>query len=196
MSAAEDRARAMAASLARTLRSRGMDSEGLSLLGSAHALAMQPRLRLLHDDRHPVLLHPGHTVLVLVHDVDLEDARLLAAAAATESEDDELRVPLESVRAHLGDEVAAVVAAVPRARSETLAEELVTAPREVRLIALAERLDHLRHAHMRSDVHWGWTAHRQATQVYLPVAERTDGRLAGRYRYWCRKFEGKFAPPR
>ncbi len=183
----------MAASVARTLRSRGMDAEGLSLLSRAHAVAMEPRMRLLHDERHPMLLHPGHTVLVLVHDADLLDARVLAAAAATESEDAGLRVSLARVRELLGEDVAELVAAVPRAESATLTEDLVTASPEARLVALAERLDHLRHAHLRDDASWGRAAHEQALRVYLPVAERTHPRLAGRYRYWCRKFAGRFS---
>ncbi len=192
---AKDRARAMAASVARTARSGGMSEAGLSLLAEAHALAMRPRLERLHDERHPMLLHPGHTVLVLMHDLDLSEPRLLAAAACAESEDAELRVSLERVGEILGVDVADVVAAVPSSGSEDLAEALVTAPVEVRLVALAERLDHLRHAHLRADPSRGWAAHREATRVYLPVAERTDPRLARRYRYWCRKFAGRFPPP-
>ncbi len=193
--AGEDRARAMAASVARTARSRGVGAPGLALLNRAHALAMGPRVEMLPDDRHPMLLHPGHTVLVLLHDVGLTDTDLLAAAALTESEDGELRIPGVRVRAEVGDEVGALVEAVPRAGADALAEVLVTAPLGVRLVALAERLDHLRHAHLREDLTWGWTAYQEATRVYLPVAERTHPRLADRYRYWCRTFAGKFPPP-
>ncbi len=192
---AQERARAMAASVARTLRSHGMDAAGLSLLNRAHALAMEPRLGLIDDERHPMLLHPGHTALVLVHDVGARDAGLLAAAAVTESEDGAFRVERARVRAVLGDRVAELASAVPEARAPDLAEALVTASREVRLVALAERLDHLRHAHLRTDPEWGRAAHREAMHVYLPVAERTDERLAARYRYWCRKFAGRFGEP-
>jgi len=191
----EDRARAMAASVARTARSHGVGAEGISLLSRAHAVAMEPRVAKLEDARHPVLLHPGHTVLVLLHDVGLTDAEILSAAALTESEDAAFRIPLDRVRELAGDEVAGVVGAVPCSGTEDLAEALVTAPHGVRLVALAERLDHLRHAHLREDAAWGWTAHREAIRVYLPLAERTHERLADRYRYWCTKFEGRFRAP-
>ena len=193
--AGEDRARAMAASVARTARSHGVDPEEVKLLNRAHALAMEERVVTLQDPRHPVLLHPGHTVLVLLHDVGLVDTTLLAAAALTESADDAFRVPLDRVRTVVSEAVANVVAAVPLSGSPDLAEELVTAPSEIRLVALAERLDHLRHAHLRGDVEWGRAAHEEATRVYLPVAERTHERLAARYRHWCRTFAGRFAPP-
>ncbi len=185
----------MAASVARTARSHGVEAEGISLLSRAHAVAMEPRVSALEDPRHPVLLHPGHTVLVLLHDASLTDATLLAAAALTESEDAAFRIPLDRVREIGGDAVAQVVDAVPHSGSEALVEALVTAPVGVRLVALAERLDHLRHAHLRDDPAWGWTAHQEATRVYLPLAERTHERLADRYRYWCAKFSGRFPSP-
>lgn len=172
-----------------------MDAAGRSLLNRAHALGMEPRMALIEDDRHPMLLHPGHTVLVLVHDLGAMDATLLAAAALTESEDTVFRVAPARVREVVGDPVADLVSAVPYAGTERLAEVLVTSPLDVRLVALAERLDHLRHAHLRQDPSWGRRAYREATRVYLPVAERTDERLAARYRYWCRTFAGRFGSP-
>ena len=190
----EDRGRAMAASLARTARSLGVEPEGLDLLSRAHALAMGPRVAALDDDHHPLYLHPGRTVLVLLRDAGVTEPRLLAAAALVESEDADLRVDLSAIAvpqaaSSLGDPVCDLVRSVPSADSGSLAEDLVTADRDVRLLAVAERLDHLRHAHLRGDAKWHAAIHAQAVAVYQPIAERTDPRLAGRYRHWRRAFE-------
>jgi (p)ppGpp synthase/HD superfamily hydrolase len=182
----------MAASIVRTARGYGVDPQGLSVVSGAHALAMGPRVAALPDDDHPLYLHPGRTVLVLLLDAGVSDAGVLAAAALSESEDADLRVAGSTVAVELPEDVAALVAAVPWADAPDLAETLVSAPESVRLIALAERLDHLRHAHLRDDAGWRARVHAQAVSVYAPVAERTHPRLAGRYRHWCRMFARRF----
>jgi len=186
----EDRGTAMASSVARAARSFGVGPPGVALLARAHALAMAPRVRAFgHDDHHPLYLHPGRTVLILLRDVGVTDPVVLAAAALTESEDAELRIGPAEVRGAVGDQVADLVRAVPLPGAETLAEALVTAEEPVRLVALAERLDHARHAHLReADQAWRRTLHDEVGAVYLPVAERTHPRLAQRYRHWWRVF--------
>jgi (p)ppGpp synthase/HD superfamily hydrolase len=179
----------MAASVRRTARSFGVDAEGVALVGRAHALAMEPRVAALDDDHHPLYLHPGRTVLILLRDASCLDAATLAAAALTETEDEAFRIDPEVVAAVVDADVAHLARAVPLPASESLAEDLITAPEAVRLVALAERLDHLRHGHLREADHvWRATVHAQAEAVYLPMAERTHPRLAQRYRHWCRTF--------
>lgn len=190
----EDRGTAMAASVTRTARSFGVSPEGIALLGRAHALAMEPRRAAFTDDHHPLYLHPGRTVLVLLRDASCLDGHVLAAAALTETEDEALRIREEAVRAVVGDAVADLVVAVPAPWSESLAEDLVVAEESVRLVALAERLDHLRHGHLRDADHaWRRAVLAQAEAIYLPVAERTHPRLAQRYRHWCRAFARRVA---
>ncbi len=189
MTGSVDRGSAMAASVVRTARSFGLGAAGVSLVSRAHAVAMEPRVLAIDDDHHPLFLHPGRSVLILLRDARVTDAATLAAAAVTESEDVAFRIDSRDVRMHLGDEVADVVLSVPIAGSESLAEALVTADEHVRLVALAERLDHLRHAHLRETGEaWRRAIHAEASAIYLPVAERTHPRLAQRYRHWCRTF--------
>jgi len=182
----------MAASIVRTSRSHGLADEGIDLVSRAHALAMVPRVASLEDDHHPLYLHPGRTVLVLLRDAGVTDAGVLAAAALVESEDAEFRVEAGMVESEMGRTVLELVTAVPPADSDALAETLVAADPAVRLVAVAERLDHLRHAHLREDQAWRSRVHAQAVAVYQPIAERTDERLAGRYRHWRRSFERRF----
>jgi len=185
----ENRGAAMAASVVRAARSLGMSLEGIRTLSRAHAVAMEPRAAALRDDRHPVFLHPGRSVLILLRDVGCLDPVLLAAAALVESEDRELAVAPADIRGALGGDVAALAAAVPTPGDEGLAYDLVIADEGVKLVALAERLDHLRHAHLReAGRSWRVAAHREAVAVYLPIARRTHPRLAQRYEHWCRTF--------
>ena len=182
-----DRAGLMANSVARAARAAGMHDEGFELLARAHALAMSPRVAALEDDHHPAYLHPGRAVLVLLRDVGPLPATTLAAAAVHETVDEELRVSDEAVRAELGDEVADLVASLPPPGDEQLAERLVMLDEQPRLAALAERLDQLRHAHMRPDLDWR-AAWQEAGAVWLPVAERTHPRLGDRFRNWHRAY--------
>ena len=55
------------------------------------------------------------------------------------------------------------------------------APEEVQRIALAERLDHLRHAHLWTDRARQRAAHDVALRIYAPVAERVHPTMARRY---------------
>ena len=88
--------------------------------------------------------------------------------------------------------VAERVARVPLPDAEDLAERLLLAEPDVQLIALAERLDHLRHAHLWHDVEARRAAHASAARVYARIAERVHPTLARRYRWWCDMFERNY----
>ena len=178
----------MAASVASAARATGLETDDVDLLGGAHALAMEPRLTALEDDHHPAYLHPGRTVLLLLQDVGPLPVELLCTAALHESEDPSLRVGAEAVAAALGVEVAERVASLPLPGDELLLERLVTLDQGLLLVALAERLDQLRHAHLRVDRDWWASIHEEVGAAWLPVAERTHPRLADRYRHWYRTF--------
>ena len=83
-----------------------------------------------------------------------------------------------------------MVASLPMPGDEDLLERLVTLEQKALLAALAERLDQVRHAHVRKDkdVEWRRRIHEEVGAVWGPVAERTHSRLAQRYRHWCRTF--------
>jgi len=182
-----DRATAMAASLTKAAHRVGTPPEGIYWLSRAHALAMAPRLEQLGDDHHPAYLHPGRSALVLIRDAEVSDALTLAGAVVLETRDDALRMSTDLVD-RLGPELSELVAAVPRPGGDSLTERLVTASNEVRLAALAERLDHLRHEHLREERdHWR-ELHDEVGSVWWPVAKRTHAKLATRYAHWHRTF--------
>jgi hypothetical protein len=179
-----DRARAMAGSVERIARAAGLGDDAIDLVSRAYALAMEPR-RVLHE-HDPAFLHPGRTILVLLQDVGPLRADLLAAAAVHESEEARFRLNPADVRRELGDGVADIIQAIPLPIDDDLVERLVTLDEGVRLAALAERLDHIRHAHLREDP-VRWRALRdEVSAAWAPVAERTHPRLADRYRAWLR----------
>jgi (p)ppGpp synthase/HD superfamily hydrolase len=178
----------MAASVSRTAVGRGLVPDEVDLLGRAHALAMETRVQALDDDHHPAYLHPGRTVLVLFRDVGVVPLVALCAAAVHETEDDHLRVGRDAVRSALGDAVADLLDSLPLPGDERLLERLVGLEQGPLLAALAERLDQLRHAHLRPDHEWWRAIHEEAGAVWVPVAERTHPRLADRYRHWHRTF--------
>ncbi len=187
-----ERASQMAASVTAAAEAAGLDDEEVELLAHAYALAMTPRVQALTDDHHPAYLHPGRSALILLRDVGALPVETLAAVVVHESLDGELRVGHDVVRAELGDAVADVVASLPLPSDERLAERLVTLDEIDVLAALAEHLDHLRHAHLRPDLDWQ-ALHDEAGAVWVPVAERSHPRLADRYDHWHRSFARRLA---
>lgn len=183
----ENRGAAMAASLVRTARTFGVDRASIVLVSRANALAMRPRVEAFDDDHHPWFLHPGRTVLILLRDAGVVDATVLAAAAVTDTEPSGLGLAPAEVHRALGGAVAELASAVPRPGSEGLVEVVLTSGPEVALVALAERLDHLRHAHLvGGELARLEQALDEARSVWLPLAERTHPVLARRYRHWVK----------
>jgi hypothetical protein len=179
-----DRAEAMAGSVERIARGVGLSAADVDLVVRANALAMEPR-RVL-DEHDPAYLHPGRTVLVLLQDVGPLPGEVLASAAVHESEEAKFRLDAVEIGRALGPAVADTVASFPLPDDDELVERLVTLSEGARLAALAERLDHVRHAHLREDPARWRALHDEVAGAWAPVAERTHPRLADRYRAWLR----------
>lgn len=178
----------MEASVTSAAIAGGLDAEAVGRLKRAHGLAMEPRLAAIDDDHDPAYLHPGRTALVLLRDVGDVPIPALCAATVHESGDAGLRVDASSVRAVLGEDVASIVSSLPLPGDERLAERLVSLDRGALLAALSERLDQLRHAHLRDDLAWWRSIYDEAAAVWVPLAERAHPRLRDRYMHWQRTF--------
>src|SRR5262245_50060212 len=160
----------MAGRLTETLHSWRTPEADIERITHAYWLALDLR-RTRMDEHHPALLHPARSVLILFHDVNVRDARVLSAAAVVDTSAPELEPSRSAVEDRLGPDVVELVAAVPRpteAGAELL-EQLLVAEREIQLIALAERLDYARHLHLISDEGWA-QEHALVRDVYLPIA--------------------------
>lgn len=183
------RAHLMVQRVVREARDRGVAGD---LLERALALAMEIRVGSLPDEHHPALLHPGRTVLVLLGDTPEREEGRLAAAALAESLDPSLAVDPAEARRALGAAVADFLDGIPgccgRGGSGGPLEELLDAPVELSRVALAERLDHLRHLHLNPDPEVQSLWHSETVELWLPVASRVDGVLGRRYAWWCRQF--------
>ena len=186
------RADQMAVRVDRTLAAAGVDRPGRNLIGKAIEAAMAPRLAAIEDDHDPDYLHPARTVLVLLDDVGLADPVALAAASLLDTRRDDLEVPDRVVTERVSSAVTAFRNSVPRSGSGALLEDLLASEPDVALVALAERLDHIRHAHLWGDLSEARAAHQEATEVYLKMAERTHALLAARYASWCRSFRERY----
>jgi hypothetical protein len=185
------RAEAMARRLLRTASRLGVDPRGLDLLRGAFQVGMAPRHAAALDDHHPDFLHPARTALILMDDVRVATAGVLAAALVTETRDPTLRPhPRHGRTLGAAWELAAEVPD-PHDVPDRLLEALVTASHDARLVAGAERLDHARHLHLRSRAEWE-PYHTLTRDVYTPVAHRTSPALAGRLTWWCATFQERF----
>lgn len=185
---AVDRARRMGQRLTDLGEALGIDRSGRDLISRGYALAMEPRRATLSDDHDPEYLHPGRCAVILMDDLGCIDPATIAAVALLESESPNLAVPPREIEAGLGGDVARLVGGVPLSGAEDLAEQLVVGTEVTRVLALVERLDQVRHAHLWPDMERRRRVHAEACSVYLPVAVRTDATLARRYTWWCSMF--------
>lgn len=179
----------MARSLAAAARRHGSTDADVGALTRAFELAMGPRLATLDDDHHPAYLHPGRSPLLLMRDVGDVDVSVLVVSAIHESLDGHLRVAPAEVEGTLGPAALRAVASIPRPGDERLVERLLALGPGLSLAALGERLDHLRHMHLRDDLMDVWAdTHREVTEAWLPFARRVHPQLAVRYGHWVRTF--------
>lgn len=170
-----------------TAEGLGIRPEGRAIMARAFAAAAAVRSRL--DDHHPDVLHTARTALILMDDVGVTDPELLAAALVLETRDPGLVATSEALAA-LGPRVRSLAEAVPvpTAEGDRLLESLLATDREVTLLALAERLDHARHLHLRDRGEWE-PGHALTCRAYAPLAGRTDPLLGRRFSWWCRTFQ-------
>jgi hypothetical protein len=165
----------------------------VALIENAYWAAMQSRLDYFSDVFHHDMLHPARTALILIEQAGCRSGVLVAAGEFTETLFEAVRVPDHVVRS-VNEEVWQTLAAVPNPLDdgESIVEKLVTADREVALVAVAERLDHARHLHMRERSAWP-SFFEQVLTVYLPVARRVDENLFARFERWANAFQKRLA---
>lgn len=178
------------ATAARRLRLPPADE---SSIDAAVRVALEVRAAALEED-DPSFLHPARTALILLEDVRLTDPVATPAAALIDSLDPERSAKsFDLARSRLEPVVVELALRVPTPATagEELAEALVLAEPAARLIALAERLDHARHLHLRPGTEWR-PIHESVRSIYAPLAERTEPTLARRFRWWTDMFARQY----
>ena len=180
--------------MARTMEEAGAGPDVVDAVRRVHAVANAPRTAAFDDDHEPLYLHPGRSALILLIDHGVVDPDLLALAMVHDSSGAALE-PTDAELTALSDLGARLVAArrdLPRSGDPHLLEDLLALDAGPLAAALAERLDHLRHLHLRpvdAETRGAW---REARDVWSPVAGRVGGVFERRYGWWVRKFEGRF----
>jgi hypothetical protein len=173
----------MARRLRRALRQAGIRDRGEDRVMAAFDRAMEARHRFLPSEDDPRYLHPGRVALILMGDVDEDDPGVLEAGVQAETRDVKLRVagapalPIPDWMAYSGK-------GLP---DEDLLESLVTLPPGMQRVAMAEALDHLRHAHLWADPAQRGRAAALAERVFLPLAPRVHPVLERRLEWWVRR---------
>ncbi len=163
----------------------------------ALSIAMAPRRESLTDHHDPAFLHPGRSVLVLLHDVRPLEVESLVLGALHESQEPTLRADPGAVGRALGPEVVDRLAGFPLPGAERIVERLVLLDRTSAVAVLAERLDHLRHLHLGAAIWREWEAvHEEVERAWLPFAHRVDARLSTRFEHWSRVFRRRQARAR
>lgn len=157
----------------------------------ALAESLELRDARVADDHDPRYLHPARTIRILIADGECRSTEALAAAAFVDTVDRELAPPAPVPA------LGAIVDAVPRpdVHGDELLERLVSADIDAGLIAVAERLDHARHLHMRTDLDWP-SFHEQVRSTYAPAARRCSALIARRLDRWVDAFERRLILPR
>jgi hypothetical protein len=149
--------------------------------------ALEYRAQLLSDDHDPRYLHTARCIRILVADGGVSDVASLSAAAFVESVDREL---VGGARV-LAEAAASLVRNAPLpggADDDSLLERLVSGERPASVVALAERLDHARHLHMRRDIAWR-SFHESVRRDYIPAARFLSPGIARRFEHWADAFE-------
>lgn len=187
-----ERAAQMAGSVAAAARARGFAERDVDAVSRVLDSAMLPRLEGLPDDHDPSFLHPGRTAMVLLNDVGQVDTSVLVVGMLHESCDVELRVTSARLAELVGPSGVAAIESIPLPGDENVIERLVALGPGVSLAALAERLDHLRHLHLRADRMDSWAdIHDEVLRAWLPFAQRVHPLLTRRYAHWVRTFAAR-----
>ncbi|HSK20450.1 MAG TPA: hypothetical protein VK912_14955 [Longimicrobiales bacterium] len=167
-----------------------LPAAGANIVRGALAESLARRDAAIDDDHDPRYLHPARTIRIMIADGDCRSVDALAAAAFVDTVDPTLAPapPAERLRA--------IVTEVPRPEDagDELLERIVTADLDVALITVAERLDHARHIHLRSDIDRA-AFHAQIRATYVPAARRVSARIARRLDRWADAFERRLILP-
>lgn len=193
---AEDRGEAMALRLERAARRAGLHADAVRIAELFRAI-LRVRDPELPDPEHPDYLHPGRTALILLEDLRIADPDLLCAALLRDSERPGLLLPADEELRLAGSRAASLARSLPPADpgpADRL-ELLVSCDDDTLVLALAERLDHARHLHLRPDSEWR-AFHRTIAAADLPAAARSHPRLAARLLWWHDNFARRFLQKR
>ena len=161
--------------------------DDVTLVEDAYWASVNPRVEYFGNVFDFDVLHPARTALIVIELTECRNALVIAAAQLVETHFAELRLAPDSLPASVLRLAGSVPSPLDIGDSEALLEALVTADNDVALVAVAERLDHARHLHMRDPSLWP-SFYQQIRTVYLPIAGRLHPELYARFNRWANAF--------
>jgi hypothetical protein len=185
----------MAARLERAVQRTGNDAGAAAAIGRAFRAAIDARAPTIDEPEHFAFLHPARNALILLEDVYGVPVHVAAAGVLLDGEHPALMLPPAAWAQAAGAAAAGLLSDVPLsgaiADDAELLEALLACDRPVRLLALADRLDFIRHLHLDTgaDRH---AAHARTGSVFLPIAQRTDPLFVRRFEWWLGTFARRF----
>lgn len=187
-----DRAEVMGRRVQRTAERLGIATADREMLARAFRVAMEPRRAALDDDHHPDYLHTARTALILMDDTRETDPVVLATALLAETRNPSLTPDTRAVR-RVSARATDWLSRLPRSEEngDQLLETLLALPAGIGRVAVAERLDHARHLHLRDGEEWE-RYHAITRRAYAPFALRLDPVLGRRLDRWCSTFRRRF----
>ena len=186
-----DRGTAMVARVFEEARVLVGADDARRVIAAVH-MAIAAREADMTDDHDSRYLHAGRTVRVLMADVALRDVNALVVAPLVESIDTHLAVPANALERAVAERLSAVPR--PRLEDDDALEQLITTDVTLATVALAERLDHARHLHLRNDLSWP-QFHASIRAAWIPAARRISPPLARRFEHWADAFERRLVLP-
>ncbi|HEY9406053.1 MAG TPA: HD domain-containing protein [Nitrososphaera sp.] len=161
---------------ARLLKPFDSSTDDVVKLTKAFALATRTYRGQLYNKSEPYINHQLRVALILVEELQIRDAELASAALLHNAP-----VTWQALQEY-GDRIRSIVlaAAEPKTRSEETLEkyysDIAKAPKDVRYVKLADRLDSVRAIKGQA---FRAARYKEEIQKYVvPIASATDDRLA------------------
>jgi hypothetical protein len=188
-----ERPRAMAERLASAARREGLAATDIAHITRVYNRIIDHRAAFLPHDRYGDELHPGRSAVILLDDVGTPPAAAVVVAIVLDSEHPDWMLAEDEVRELAGGDAAALLDELPAPAddAEHGLETLLAASTGARLAAVAERLDHARHLHLRPPGEWR-AFHESIERVYAPIATRTNAMLEYRLARWSGMFRDRY----
>lgn len=162
------------ANFARLLKFFDTNTDDVVILTRAFGLATKAHMGQLLNKSELYISHPLRVALILVEELQMRDIELACAALLHDASD---KIPDEELK-EFGERVYSIVRGCALAGADDKFEAMSKAPKDVKYVRLAERLDSARS--MKSQMQRDrMIRFKDETQKYIvPIATATDDKLA------------------
>lgn len=163
---------------------RELLTRALELAESAHDGQFRKVGSAGKDERDPYIIHPMRVALVLLEEVNSREVQVIASAILHDViEDTKGRITREKLEMSFGKEIADMVQLLSKPpkdgslspqQLEDYHRQVSTAPRAVRMVKCADRLDNMRDIIRLDNKEYQTRYLSETREAYLPLAKDTD----------------------